>query len=75
LTELKKVTRFPRGFVQRLRAFDRARAERALHAGPFASWLVASRPIGEMLERRESVVSLVGARVADLGEGEALAFP
>jgi hypothetical protein len=75
LTELKRVTRFPRAFVQRLRAFDQARAERALHAGPFLSWLVASRPIAEMLERRESVVSLVSARVAELGEAEALAFP
>ena len=35
LDQLKRVTRFPRAFVQRLRAFDRARAERALHAGPF----------------------------------------
>jgi hypothetical protein len=75
LAELKRVTRFPRGLVQRLRAFDRGRAERALHAGPFAAWLVASRPISEMMERREQVLSLIGARIAELGEGEALGFP
>jgi hypothetical protein len=75
LTELKRVTRFPRGFSQRLRAFDKGRAERALHAGPFASWLVATRPIAEMLERCEAVVSLMGARIAEMGEGEALALP
>jgi hypothetical protein len=75
LAELKRVTRFPRGFVQRLRAFDRGSAERALHAGPFVAWLVASRPISEMMERRDAVLSLIGARVAELGEGEALGFP
>ena len=75
LDQLKRVTRFPRAFVQRLRAFDRARAERALHAGPFLEWLVASRPISEMMERRDAVLSLIGARIAELGEGEALGFP
>jgi len=75
LDQLKRVTRFPRAFVQRLRAFDRARAERALHAGPFLSWLVSNRPISEMMERREAVLSLMGARIAELGEGEALGFP
>jgi hypothetical protein len=58
-----------------LRAFDRARAERALHAGPFLAWLVSSRPISEMMERREAVLSLMGARIAELGEGEALGLP
>jgi len=75
LAELKRVTRFPRGFVQRLREFDRSRAEKALHAGPFSAWLVASRPISEMMERRDAVLSLIGARIAELGEGEALGFP
>lgn len=75
LAELKRVTRFPRVFVQRLRTFDRDRAERALHAGPFVAWLVASRPITEMMERREQVLSLIGARIAELGEGEALGLP
>jgi hypothetical protein len=75
LAQLKRVTRFPRGFSRRLRAFDKDRAEQALHAGSFASWLVASRPIAEMLERREAVVSLIAARIAEMGENEALAFP
>jgi hypothetical protein len=75
LAQLKRVARFPRGLVQRLRAFDRARAERALHAGPFSAWLVASRPISEMMERRDAVLSLIEARVAELGEGEALGLP
>ena len=60
LDQLKRVTRFPRAFVQRLRAFDRARAERALHAGPFLAWLVSSRPISEMMERREAVLESHG---------------
>jgi hypothetical protein len=75
LAELKRVTRFPRGFVQKLRAFDKGHAERALRAGPFVAWLVASRPISEMIERREAVLSLIGARIAELGEREALGFP
>jgi hypothetical protein len=75
LTALKRVTRFPRGLLQKLRTFDKARAERALHAGPFFSWLVSSRPIAEMIERRDAVVSLIDARVAELGPGEALGLP
>jgi hypothetical protein len=75
VAELKRVTRFPRALVQRLRAFDKGRAERALHAGPFVAWLVASRPIAEMMERREAIMSLIDARIAELGDTDALGFP
>jgi hypothetical protein len=75
LEQLKQVTRFPRGFYARLRAFDRAAAEVALHEGPFASWLVSARPLVLMMERRRAVLSLVEARAAEIGEDNALSLP
>jgi hypothetical protein len=68
LAQLKRVSRFPKRLIDRLRAFDRAEADRTLRAGAFTSWLVATRPLSEMMERRRAIVSLVDARVAELGE-------
>ena len=55
LAQLKRVTRFPKHLVAKLRSFERADAEAALHGGPFVNWLVASRPLTEMLERRGAI--------------------
>jgi hypothetical protein len=68
LAQLKRVSRFSKRLIDRLRAFDRVEADRTLRAGPFTSWLVATRPLSEMMERRRAIVSLVDARVAELGE-------
>ena len=68
LAQLKRVNRFPKRLIDRLRAFDRAEADRTLRAGAFTSWLVATRPLSEMMERRRAIVSLVDARMAELGE-------
>lgn len=75
LAQLKRVTRFPRHLVAKLRAFERAEAEAALHGGTFANWLVASRPLTEMLDRRGAILSLIDARAAELGEPSVLALP
>jgi hypothetical protein len=75
LDQLKKVTRFPRGFFARLYAFDKAAAESALHRGSFATWLVSARPIVLMMERRRAVLSLLEARAAEIGEDSALSLP
>ena len=75
LAELKRATRFSRRLVERLRALDRKAAEAALHGGAFPNWLVASRPLEEMLERRGAISSLVDARIAEFDEPSVLAFP
>jgi hypothetical protein len=75
LTQLKRVNRFPKRIIDRLRAFDRAEADRTLRAGPFTSWLVATRPLSEMMERRRAVVSLIDARMAELGEAGVVLVP
>jgi len=75
LTELKRVKRFPKRLIDRLRAFDRAGADRALRAGPFTSWLVATRPLSEMMERGRAIVSLVDARMAEHGEAGLVLVP
>jgi hypothetical protein len=61
------VNRFPKRLIDRLRVFDAAEADRTLRAGSFTSWLVATRPLSEMMERRRAIVSLVDARLAELG--------
>ena len=75
LAQLKRVNRFPRRLIDRLRVFDRAEADRTLRAGPFTSWLVATRPLSEMMERRRAIVSLVDARMAELGEAGLVLVP
>jgi hypothetical protein len=75
LLQLKRVTRFPKRLVAKLRAFERPQAEAALHGGPFVNWLVASRPLADMLDRRTVILSLVDARAAELGEPAILALP
>jgi hypothetical protein len=68
LAQLRRVNRFPKRLIDRLRAFDRAEADRTLREGAFTSWLVATRPLSEMMERRRAIVSLVDARMAEHGE-------
>jgi hypothetical protein len=68
LAQLKRVNRFPKRLIDRLRAFDQSESDRTLRAGPFTSWLVATRPLSEMMERRRAIVSLVDARIAELGD-------
>jgi len=75
LAQLKRVHRFPKRLIDRLRVFDRAEADRALRAGAFTSWLVATRPLSEMMERRRAIVSLVEARMAELGESGLVPAP
>jgi hypothetical protein len=68
LAQLKRMNRFPKRLIDHLRAFDRAEADRTLRAGAFTSWLVATRPLSEMMERRRTIVSLIDARMAELRE-------
>jgi hypothetical protein len=75
LAQLRRVNRFPKRLIDRLRAFDPSEADRALRAGPFTSWLVATRPLSEMMERRRAIVSLVDARIAELGEAGLVLAP
>jgi hypothetical protein len=75
LAQLKRVNRFPKRLIDRLRAFDRAEADRTLREGPFTTWLVATRPLSEMMERRRAIVSLVDARMAELGEAGLVLVP
>jgi len=75
LLQLKHVAHFSRSMVLRLRRLERGEVEGALHAGPFANWLVATRPISEMLERSRVVQSLVAARIAETGDARALSLP
>jgi hypothetical protein len=75
LAQLKRVNRFPKRLIDRLRTFDRAEADRTLRAGTFTNWLVATRPLSEMMERRRTIVSLVDARMADLGEAGVMLIP
>ncbi|MET0596165.1 MAG: hypothetical protein ABW133_25945 [Polyangiaceae bacterium] len=75
LTQLKRVNRFPKRLIDRLRAFDRAEADRVLRDGPFTNWLVATRPLSEMMERRRTIVSLVDARLADQGQPGLVLLP
>ncbi len=74
LSQLKRVNHYPRRLIDRLRTFERPQADHALHAGTFATWLVATRAIAEMMERRHAILSLIDARVAEVGELSALAF-
>jgi len=75
LAQLKRVNRFPKRLIDRLREFDRAEADRTLRSGPFTTWLVATRPLSEMMERRRTIVSLVDARLADLGDSGLVLLP
>jgi hypothetical protein len=75
LAQLRRVNRFPRRLIDRLRAFDRAEADRTLREGPFSSWLVATRPLSEMMERRRAIVSLVDARMAERGDTGLVLIP
>jgi hypothetical protein len=75
LAQLKRVRRFPRRLIDRLRAFDRAEADRTLRDGTFTSWLVATRPLSEMMERRRAIVSLVDARMAEHDEAGLVLLP
>jgi hypothetical protein len=75
LAQLRRVSRFPRRLIARLRDFDARAADAALHHGPFAEWLVPRRPLGEMLDRRGAVLSLIDARAAELGEPAVFALP
>jgi hypothetical protein len=75
LAQLKRVSRFSKRLIVSLRAFDRARAEAALRGGSYVDWVVSSRPLVEMLERRGALLSLIDAREAELGPSSVLAFP
>jgi hypothetical protein len=75
LQQLKHITRFSRTLAERLRRVRRSELEAALHAGGFATWLVATRPIDEMLERSRVVQSLFAARAAEAGVVRALGLP
>jgi hypothetical protein len=75
LAGLKRVSRFPRRLIDRLRTFDRIEADATLRAGDFTDWLVATRPLSEMMERRRAIVSLVDARVAELGDFDLTVVP
>lgn len=71
-----QVERFSRGFVERLRALDRACIERELGEDPAGASgeLLTQRQLAELLDRRVALLSHVDALIAERGEARVLAF-
>jgi len=74
-SQLKRVRGFSRRLFDGLRGFDRSKADETLHAGSFATWLVASHPMAAMMERKRALLDLVEARMAEVGEASAVWYP
>jgi hypothetical protein len=78
LGPLRRVERFSRRFTGALRALDEARVRASLAADPaFAEGVVDvdAGQIAGILERREALLSRVGALVDVYGDEAVLAFP
>jgi len=72
LARLRPVARFPRGLQRALLALDRDHARDLLAAGAFETWLVPPRTLIDFDERRQSLLTLISARIAERGEAAVL---
>lgn len=78
LVPLRRVERFSRGFVSALRALDEARLRASLSADPASAagiTLVEDAQLRDIFDRREALLSRIGALVEVHGEEAVLAFP
>ena len=67
LERVRPIVRFPRGLAEALERLDRIRAEAELRAGRFNDWLVGPRDIADLTERRTTLLTLVHARIDQVG--------
>jgi hypothetical protein len=74
LRRLRAVARFPRGLPGALARLDRARAKAIFLPGEFEAWLLPPRALVDLDERRESLLSLIEARVLDRGAESVLSL-
>jgi len=74
LSRLRPVMRFPRGLRDALVRLDRTRARALFADGPFASWLVSPRTLIDLDERRQSLLTLLDARIAEHGPARVLSL-
>ena len=78
LVPLRRVERFSRRFVSALRALDEAQLRASLAADPAAAAgiaLLEDAQLRDLFDRREALLSRVGALVEVHGEDAVLAFP
>lgn len=78
LVPLRRVERFSRRFVSALRALDEARLRASLSADPAVAAgiaLVEDAQLRDVFDRREALLSRIGALVEVYGEEAVLAFP
>ena len=71
---LARVTRFSRRFVAALRALDATRVRAALGEEAPGVALVPERVVAGVVARSAAVMGVVDGRIAEAGEGAALAF-
>ncbi len=74
LDRLRPVVRFPRSLRDALNRLTRARARELLTPGDFDEWLVSPRSLMNFDERRVSLLTLIEARVVELGEQAVLSL-
>jgi hypothetical protein len=74
LGRLRAVQRFPRGLRDALARLDRERARAVFSPGAFETWLLPPRTLVELDERRLGLLSLLDARVAELGAEHVLSL-
>lgn len=72
---LDGIDRFSRGFVAHVRALDDARLAAAIGDERPGAPLLSKRALAGVAERRAELVRIVDAKIAAIGEAEALAFP
>lgn len=72
LRRLRRIQRFPAGLDERLAQLDRAAVTGRLQPGRFTDWLVAPRPLLDLMERRTTLRTLLHARVQQHGASAVL---
>ena len=77
LRRLSKTERFSRSTVERLRVLDEEAIARALKTNPDSDVgpLLDTRQIADVLERRATILSHIGALIDERGEDQVLVFP
>ena len=61
LGRVRPIAHFPPRLEQALVRLDRSIAQELLLGGPFAQWLIGPRDLGDLLERRDTLLSLLQA--------------
>jgi hypothetical protein len=76
LAQLRRVERFSRSFVERVRALDAATLREALAGDPVSAELplLTDRHVADLLDRRDALLSRVAALRSAYGDGRVLAF-